>query len=393
MGMEYPMICFNYGRCEEDGTYSKRTKYGHIGVIIHEVGHNWFPMIVNSDERQWTWMDEGVNTFVQYLTEVQWERNYPVRRGPASMITSYMGGDKKFISPIMSNSESIYQFGSNAYAKPATGLNILRETVMGRELFDYAFKEYANRWKFKHPTPADLFRTLEDASGVDLDWFWRGWFYSTDHCDMAIKEVKHFKPDPKNPEVVKLQQKLDRDAAPEDIGTIRNREEISKTYDEIDPTIRDFYSTYDPLDVDEIDRQQAAKVLASLSDEQKEVIAADRNYYEVTFEKKGGLVMPIILEFEYEDGTRKEERIPVEVWKLKPDNTLTKTFVSDKVVKNIVLDPHMETADVDTENNYFPPRAKEPSRFETFSGSSYSRGGGGENAMQRANRAKKENKP
>jgi len=178
IGMEYPMICFNGGRPEADGTYSEGTKYGMIGVIIHEVGHNFFPMIINSDERQWTWMDEGLNTFVQYLTEQEWDHDYPSRRGPADKIVPYMSGPKEQIVPIMTNSESILQFGNNAYGKPATALNILRETVMGRELFDYAFKEYSRRWAFKHPTPADLFRTMEDASGVDLDWYWRGWFYT-----------------------------------------------------------------------------------------------------------------------------------------------------------------------------------------------------------------------
>ena len=193
--MEYPMICFNGGRPEEDGTYSEETKYGMWSVIIHEVGHNFFPMIINSDERQWSWMDEGLNTFVQYLTEQEWERGFPSRRGPAYLITDYMRGDKKFISPIMTNSESIWQFGNNAYGKPATALNILRETIMGRELFDYAFKEYARRWAFKHPTPADLFRTMEDASGEDLDWFWRGWFYGTDACDISLDSVKFARPD------------------------------------------------------------------------------------------------------------------------------------------------------------------------------------------------------
>jgi hypothetical protein len=203
IGMEYPMICFNGGRPQADGTYSEETKYGMWGVIIHEVGHNFFPMIINSDERQWTWMDEGLNTFVQYLTEQEWERGYPSRRGPAYMITDYMRGDQRFINPIMTNSESIWQFGNNAYGKPATALNILRETVMGRELFDYAFKMYCERWKFKHPTPADLFRTMEDASGVDLDWFWRGWFYSTDYVDVSMDNVKHFELNTNNPTVEK----------------------------------------------------------------------------------------------------------------------------------------------------------------------------------------------
>ncbi len=202
IGMEYPMICFNFGRPEKDGTYTKRTKYGMIGVTIHEVGHNYFPMIVNSDERQWTWMDEGLNSFLQYLAEQQWERDYPSRRGPAYKIVDYMKGDKSQISPIMTNSESIFQLGNNAYGKPATALNILRETIMGRELFDYAFKTYANRWKFKHPSPADFFRTMEDASAIDLDWFWRGWFFTTDHVDIAIDRVKWYRIDTPNPEII-----------------------------------------------------------------------------------------------------------------------------------------------------------------------------------------------
>ncbi|MCB0764707.1 MAG: M1 family metallopeptidase, partial [Flavobacteriales bacterium] len=189
IGMEYPMICFNGGRPEADGTYSERTKYGMIGVIIHEVGHNFFPMIINSDERQWTWMDEGLNSFVQYLTEQEWDHDFPSRRGPARKIVDYMKGDLSGIEPIMTNSESVTQLGNNAYGKPAAALNILRETVMGRELFDHAFKVYCERWKLKHPTPADFFRTMEDASAVDLDWFWRGWFYTTDHVDLAVERV------------------------------------------------------------------------------------------------------------------------------------------------------------------------------------------------------------
>ncbi|MEL6987423.1 MAG: M1 family metallopeptidase [Bacteroidota bacterium] len=283
IGMEYPMICFNFGRPEKDGTYSERTKYGMIGVIIHEVGHNYFPMIVNSDERQWTWMDEGLNTFLQYLTEQQWERDYPSRRGPAYKIVDYMKGDKSKISPIMTNSESIFQFGNNAYGKPATALNILRETVMGRELFDHAFKEYANRWKFKHPTPADFFRTMEDASAVDLDWFWRGWFYTNDHNDQQLVDVEYFKVDPKNPDVVMRDNKQKREDAPKYISDIRNDKEIKQTYDEKDPSLRDFYSTYDPLDVDNIDRDNYKKYMESLSDEEKAVVNSGKNYYKINF--------------------------------------------------------------------------------------------------------------
>ncbi len=364
IGMEYPMICFNGGRPESDGTYTKRTKYGLIGVIIHEVGHNYFPMIVNSDERQWTWMDEGLNSFVQFLAQEQWQRDYPQRRGPAHKIVDYMKGDKSNISPIMSNSESIHQFGNNAYGKPATALNILRETIIGRELFDYAFKTYSNRWKFKHPSPADFFRTMEDASGVDLDWFWRGWFYETDHVDIAINKVKWFELDSKNPDIENLAKKEERDAEPIGISTVRNRKEVLKTQDEIDRSLRDFYTEYDPLDVTILDREDYKKYLSNLSDEERALITNGKNYYEITFENVGGLVMPIIIEFEFIDGAKEVQKIPAEIWRFN-DDQVTKVFVLDKEVKQITLDPFLETADVDTENNYFPPK-HQMNRFELF---------------------------
>ncbi len=384
MGMEYPMICFNYGRCEDDDTYSKRIKYGHIGVIIHEVGHNWFPMIINSDERQWTWMDEGLNTFMQYITEQEFERNYPSRRGPAQKITSYMGGDKSKISPIMTNSESIFQFGNNAYGKPATGLNILRETIMGRELFDYAFKEYARRWAFKTPTPADFFRTMEDASGVDLDWFWRGWFYTNDHCDLAINGVKHFKLDPEDPTKRMEVAMEERKTAQRNISEIRNEKEIKQTYNEKDPTLNDFYTTYDAAVPNALDIKEYNDYVANLSEEDKALLNSGLNYYEIEFKKIGGLNMPVILEFEYTDGTKHVERIPAEIWKMDSES-VTKVFPSEKEVKRITLDPFLETADVDTSNNHYPPQAK-ADRFDMFKDSKRrSR----ENLMQRDNKAKK----
>ena len=392
MGMEYPMICFNYGRCEDDGTYSERMKYGHIGVIIHEVGHNFFPMIINSDERQWTWMDEGLTTFVQYLSEQQFERNYPSRRGEAQKITAYMGGDKSRISPIMTNSESIYQFGSNAYSKPATALNILRETVMGRELFDYAFKEYSERWKFKSPSPSDFFRTMEDASGVDLDWFWRGWFYTNDHVDLALGTVKHFKADPKDPTKQEEVARADKAKERRNISSIRNEELIKETYNERDPSLDDYYTDYDKLAKDAIDKAEYEKSIADMSDEDKALLNSTKNYYEVQIKRVGGLVMPVILEFEYVDGTTEVIRLPAEIWKFGSEE-ITKVFPTDKEVRNIVLDPFLETADVDTNNNYYPAK-QATSRFETFKRGARQRGGsGGENPMQRANRANKIIKP
>ena len=380
IGMEYPMICFNFGRPEKDGTYSPRTKYGMIGVIIHEVGHNFFPMIINSDERQWTWMDEGLNSFVQFMTEQQWERDYPSRRGEAKNIVRYMSSDQESMVPIMTNSESILQFGNNAYGKPATALNILRETVMGREAFDYAFKKYCERWAFKHPTPADFFRTMEDASAIDLDWFWRGWFYSTAPVDIALSEVNSFKLDSGNPMVEKVKDKKKRDEGPRTISQIRNEKEIKQTYSEIDPTILDFYNSYDPLDATEMDKKKYEKYYASLSDDEKEFLDVGYNFYELSFTNEGGLIMPVIFQFQYEDGTTEDVRIPAEIWR-KGGTTVTKTFKRMKKVESIVLDPYLETADIDRSNNYFPPR-EEVDRFELFKRNRRERS----NPMQNANK-------
>ena len=384
IGMEYPMISFNFGRCEKDGTYSERTKYGMIGVIIHEVGHNYFPMIVNSDERQWSWMDEGLNTFLQYLTEQQWERDFPSSRGPAHKIVDYMKGDKSKLTPIMTNSENIYQFGNNAYGKPATALNILRETIMGRDLFDKAFKEYANRWKFKHPAPADFFRTMEDASAVDLDWFWRGWFYGTDPVDLSIKEVKAYKINPKDPT-----QKLDlytstKSKENKNISELRNAEQIPQTYDEIDPTIRDYYSKYDKNIPDAQDDKDYQKFLQSLTEDEKSLLNESDYYYEYTFENVGGLPMPIIFKTYYEDGTEELEIIPAEAWRF-DNTTFTKTYKKQKKMLKVELDPYLETADINRNNNHFPPKQEE-NRFEIFKQRQQTQ----ENPMQRANRLAKE---
>jgi Peptidase family M1 domain len=363
IGMEYPMICFNGGRPEKDGTYSKSTKYGMISVIIHEVGHNFFPMIVNSDERQWTWMDEGLNTFLQYLSEQEWEHDYPSRRGPAYKITDYMKGDKSQLTPIMTNSESLFNFGSNAYAKPCTALNILRETVLGRELFDFSFKEYSRRWMFKHPSPEDFFRTMEDASGVDLDWFWRGWFYTTDYVDIDLASVELFQVDTENPEIEKPFQKKQEEEIPEFIGHTRNIESIT-TWLEKDQDARDFYDTYDPFEITILDKEKYEKFYENLTDEEKGFLDPGWNYYQLTFVNKGGLVMPLILKFEYEDGTEEVKRIPAEIW-LKAEGSLTKVFPTEKTIRSIEIDPFLETADTDRSNNYWPARVI-PTKFQMF---------------------------
>ena len=378
--MEYPMICFNGGRPEADGTYSESTKYGMIGVIIHEVGHNFFPMIVNSDERQWTWMDEGLNTFLQYLTEQEWDVNYPSRRGPAYKIVDYMKGDKSLIAPIMTNSESIYQFGNNAYGKPCTALNILRETVMGRELFDYAFKEYCRRWMFKHPTPADFFRTMEDASGVDLDWFWRGWFYGTQHADQSLDYVRWLQPSKMDP-AADLARKKEYDAQRQtNISTTRNKD--YETVVKNDATMRDYYTdrnVYEPLATDV---KMAENKRGKLTDDELALLAQNDNLYQVAVTNVGGLVMPIILQFIFVDGTDTVFHIPAEIWKM-GDPTVYKVFnTGPKEVAEILLDPFLEIADIDVTNNAWPQRLQ-PSRIELYKRREYQR----QNEMQRYNKS------
>ena len=402
-GMEYPMICFNYGRTQKDGTYSESTKQGMLGVIIHEVGHNFFPMIVNSDERQWSWMDEGLNSFVEYLTEELYDNKYPSRgKGAANQIAAYMRLPKDQLEPIMTNSENIVNFGPNAYTKPATGLNILRETIMGRELFDYSFKEYARRWAFKHPTPADLFRTMEDASGEDLDWFWRGWFYGIDPCDIAIDSVKSAVFDPTAVATAAGGgfgrrggggNGLSGIDGPmlnsfDDISKIRNRQDKNILFlTDVDTTLRDFYWKYargiEPYDsITKIRPAPGGGTPEGLSDTDKAKYA-NTNLYEIAFSNKGGLVMPIIVEFTFEDGTKETERIPAQVWRLN-ENTVTKLFMTKKKVVNIQLDPLKETADINESNNTWPTLS-EPGKFAIFKARAEARGlSQGVNPMQNA---------
>ena len=395
-GMEYPMICFNFGRTEKDGTYSEATKNGMIGVVIHEVGHNFFPMIINSDERQWTWMDEGLNTFVEYLTEELWDNKYPSRRGPAWTIVDYMKLPKNQLEPIMTNSEDIVGFGPNAYSKPATGLNILRETIMGRKLFDYAFKEYARRWAFKHPTPADFFRTMDDASGENLDWFWRGWFYGTDACDISLDSVKFAKADVtgKIPEERAFRQKLPKPAVNdfEDVSKIRNREDKSITFlTDADTATRDFYWKYDrgmePYDSTSYPATRSSN-MEELDAAQKEKYA-NKYFYELSFSNKGGLVMPVIIQWNFKDGTSEIDRIPAQVWRLN-ENKITKFFMKDKEVTSIKLDPMRETADIDESNNSWNS-IPQPSKFALFKQKTTTARGaqqGGANPMQKAQEKK-----
>jgi DNA-dependent RNA polymerase auxiliary subunit epsilon len=342
-GMEYPMICWNYGRPDANGVTSERTKNGMISVIVHEVGHNYFPMIVNSDERQWTWMDEGLNSFLEYVALMEWDEKFPAQRGPAKNIIPYMSGDQKGLEPIMTNSESIRQFGNNAYGKPATALNILRETVMGRELFDYAFKTYANRWKFKHPTPEDFFRTMEDASAFDLDWFWRGWFYTTDYNDIGIKEVKKYfvsnEPSKEVEDFLKTRRRRNQIAGPA-VYMVADGSESYK------PSLNKPFEIKDSKPLEDYINETFTK-------EEQAKLKSPKYFYQVTFDKPGGLVMPIIVEMTFEDGTTENHHFPAQIWRMN-DKEAIRTFATQKAVTKIVVDPRQETADIDVTNNTWP---------------------------------------
>ncbi|MEZ4900712.1 MAG: M1 family metallopeptidase [Spirosomataceae bacterium] len=372
-GMEYPMISFNGGRPEADGTYSEQVKYGMIGVIIHEVGHNFFPMIVNSDERQWSWMDEGLNTFVQYLAEKEWDRDYPTRRGEPQFITDYMRTDATQQVPIMTSSDNIMAFGPNAYAKPATGLNILRETIMGRELFDYAFKEYSRRWAFKNPTPADFFRTMEDASGVDLDWFWKGWFYTTEPVDQDLVEVEWFALDSQNPEINKATAKKEAEDKRNTMARQRDKDYIKESVVDKNPDMKDFYNSYDPYKVTDNDKKKYEAYLASLSEDERKLVESGLNFYTLKVKNKGGLPMPVIVKMQFEDGTDSVARFPAEIWRLN-DQQISKVITSKKKVVQWTLDPYREIADIDEESNSFPRQPAQPTKFQLFKSQGFSRG-------------------
>jgi hypothetical protein len=384
-GMEYPMICFNYGRAEKDGTYTEAVKLGMIGVIIHEVGHNFFPMIVNSDERQWTWMDEGLNTFCQFLAEQEWDNNYPSGRGPAHKIVDYMKMPKNQLEPIMTNSEQIVNFGPNAYAKPATALNILRETVMGRELFDYAFKEYAKRWAFKHPTPADLFRTMEDASAVDLDWFWRGWFFGTDPVDISLDSVRYYRMNSMKQAIENQDKKAVYERDNKYPGRERNRAAGIKFAVEQDTSLLDFYNKFERFEVGKTADEDFQAYYNTLSAEEKKLYESKKNFYELSLSNVGGLVMPVIIEWTFKDGSKEIDRIPAYIWRMN-EQKITKVFAMDKEVVSVQLDPYRETADIDENNNAWP-RKLAPSRFELFKQKEVIRGSStGVNPMQESRR-------
>jgi hypothetical protein len=349
IGMEYPMICFNFGRPTKDGKYTTQVLERMIGVVVHEVGHNFFPMIVNNDERQITWMDEGINSFLQLMTELERYPDLTWTRGKPEAQVAYMKGDKKLMRPLMINSEQIINFGSEQYAKAATGLYMLRETIMGRELFDKAFKEYSQRWAFKHPKPADFFRTMEDASAVDLDWFWRGWFYSTDQCDQSIDQVKWFKlrKEELNPEKKKLNVTQ---------GNASASAEIAAT---------DFSGGPQPFTLIGTDQKFNGEFRSVVNDKEIMQKLQDKNIYEVTLSNKGGLVMPVIIEWTFKDGSKQIERIPAEIWRFN-ESKISKVFIKDKEVINIVLDPLKETSDINTQDNVFPKIPEGSSTFDEF---------------------------
>jgi hypothetical protein len=376
-------MSFNGARPLPDGTYPEGTKNFLILVIIHEVGHNFFPMIVNSDERQWSWMDEGLNSFLEGIVCREWDRDFPADGIEPQHIVPYMKLEASKQNPIMSSSDNILPgtFGPNAYSKPATGLNILRETVMGRELFDFAFKEYSRRWAFKHPTPADFFRTMEDASGVDLDWFWKGWFYGVEAANQAIAEVEWYAVDSQNPEEMKALAKEEALSKKQTLSNIRNKKDIPVSVVEADSSMRDFYNSYDPFKATEKEKLAYQNYLKTLSEEELNIINTKKNYYTLSIKNKGGLVMPVIVQAQYEDGSKEDFRFPAEIWRLN-NLEIKKTIVTDKKVEKFKLDPYFEIPDIDDSDNVYPREPEKPTKFQLIK--QQSRSQSGQNPMQEA---------
>ncbi|MEM9529982.1 MAG: M1 family metallopeptidase [Pseudomonadota bacterium] len=368
-GMEYPMITFNGPRTDlqDDGrrTYPLSEKRFLVGVIIHEIGHVYFPMTVNSDERQWTWIDEGINSFLDGIAGREWDPNIPWGVEPRDIL-EYMTSDKQV--PIMTQSDSVLDLGPNAYHKPNVALNILRETILGRELFDFAFKEFSRRWRFKRPTPADFFRTMEEASGVDLDWFWRGWFYTTDHVDISLDRVYKMRLDTMNPDIDFSRRRQEEADEPPSVFVQRNEAEGRSTWVEDNPDIRDFYDENDEFTVTNEDRNAYLAMLAELEPWEMEALTRavreDRQYYVLEFSNLGGLVMPIILKLTYADGSTERRELPAEIWRRTP-HAVKKLIVTDREITQVQVDPLWETADADVENNYYPRRIV-PSRIEAY---------------------------
>jgi hypothetical protein len=344
-GMEYPMICFNRGRPDKDGKVSNTKLLSMIGVIVHEVGHNFFPMIINNDERQWTWMDEGVNTFVQLVTEMERYPDLEFTRGKPSALPIYMRGDKSQFRPLMTNSEQVIKFGAEQYQKCGTALFILRETVMGRELFDKSFKEYAQRWAFKHPMPADFFRTMEDASAVDLDWFWRGWFYTTDVSDQTLDQVKWYK--------LKTEK-----------SDLENKNVKTKKGDLAQGAADSFADGPQDFTLLATEGSSYGEFLSRVDDKAIMKKLENKNIYEITVSNKGGLVMPVIVEWTYKDGSKETEKIPAEIWRTN-ENKFSKVFVKEKEVATVIIDPNNDTADINIEDNIFP-KVQKDSKFDEF---------------------------
>ena len=355
-GMEYPMISFQTSRdIDEKGTYPVDHRGYVIGVIIHEVGHNWFPMIINNDERQWMWMDEGLNSFMDRRVDNLMD---PVLQ------KSNLKGVRRVIDTMAQSDDPIIMVAADnqinrrfqSYSKPALGLHLLRESILGHDLFDFAFKEYARRWAFKRPTPADLFRTMEDASGVDLDWFWRGWFYGNDHVDMAVKLVNLYRLDDASPKTSKALDRAEEEAIPDSPYERFLKE--SGTRADKHQHLQDWYYSFDPYKATDEEIEEYDEKFEKLEEWQKELLRVSELAYVVSVENVGGMPMPLVLHVEFKNGMSRRLDIPVEIWRY-GDKVVKIPFLSDKEVVRIILDQDNAFGDSDLDNNVFPPNIEE----------------------------------
>ncbi len=329
-GMEYPMICFNGRRPDDDGSYSEYQERRLISLIIHEIGHNFFPMIVNSNERAWAWMDEGLNVFMEYHAEKGWDPDYPSRRGTPKSIIGFMSKEKGELTPIMTPPDIESNLSLNDYWKTSAVLNLLRDLILGPEAFDHAFRTYANRWKFKHPTPADFFRTMEDASGRDLGWFWRSWFFSTDHVDISIDTVQWFTVEGNN--YLSYKSKLDHIDS--------SQGESLKFNDLLEFGLRSDTSVVETLR-ENWNRDWGQKLPKKF------------HLYDLRLKNIGGIPMPISLRVYFENGGSEDFYYPAEVW-AKDNSQFSKVIMTEKEVSFFEVDPERKSSDIVQRNNRWP---------------------------------------
>lgn len=342
-GMEHTMLAFSrYPPDGPNGTYSRERKRDFLWVLTHEVGHNWFPLIVNSDERAWTWMDEGLTSYLETLATLEWSGDYTTRPNLPAML----GAEREATGrqPPMTPANAVVDLFPTQYHRPAAALQVLRELVLGRETFDRAFRAYARAWMFKRPTPGDFFRTINQESGADLDWFWRAWFFSTDHVDLSLERVAALRLVAVPADAIPAPADA---TPPANLTVLRNAAEGRRLMVEQVPRLADAYDR-----IPERTLAGATPSAHAVVDVQRTLDALGQGgvFYELDIRNRGGVVSPVPIRIDYRDGTSERYVVPVELW-FGDTKRAQHILWRAKSIRSVTLDPDAATGDVDRGNN------------------------------------------